>query len=639
MGISRIGFGFTMICFVGSAIAEAPPPIEAFAALPQMRGPSLSPDGTRIAFITSIEDRSVAAVGHVGDENSLVPLLRSEPGKYDIEWCRWANDRRILCGTSMVFTERGKLIPFSRLIGVDSDGSNLKVLLQNTSYRNAQYQDQILDWTPNDPQTVLMQLDEDLDGVSTVHELDVHTGKSTRVVAEHQRFPLYSFATDGQGDVRLAWGYYDDATNVQYFGRLVDDKAWRRLAKIEAFQANDALAPIAVVAGTNRAYAIGTQNGLSSLWEMDLLDEQPPRVVFSHPKVDVDEPLFARDGRLTGVWYEDQRPAVHYVDEKTRVRMEAIDKALPGRFNYIVDTSADESRLLIRSSSDVDAGTYLLYDEKLKHMAAVGESYPQLDPSRIAPMQAISYPARDGASIPGYLTIPSGAKAQKLPLIVMPHGGPISRDGWRFSFLRAFLVSRGYAVLQMNFRGSSGYGWDWYSAAHQDWGGLTYSDIHDGTRWAIEQGIADPNRVAIVGWSFGGYAALLGAVRNSDVYRCAVSIAGVSDLPMLLNDERHSSSILFQKKQIGTDWSKLREDSPLRHIEKIKSPILLVHGTQDYVVEVGHSEKMSQLLSRKGKAHKSVILEGATHQLDRQSDRLVLLTELEAFLRQNMQAD
>jgi dipeptidyl aminopeptidase/acylaminoacyl peptidase len=221
----------------------------------------------------------------------------------------------------------------------------------------------------------------------------------------------------------------------------------------------------------------------------------------------------------------------------------------------------------------------------------------------------------------------------------MPHGGPISRDGWRFSFLRAFLVSRGYAVLQMNFRGSSGYGWEWYSAAHQDWGGLTYSDIHDGTRWAIDQGIADPKRVAIVGWSFGGYAALLGAVRNSDVYRCAVSIAGVSDLPMLLNDERHSSGILFQKKQIGTDWGKLREDSPLRHVEKIKAPILLVHGTRDYIVEVGHSEKMAQLLDRKGKAHKSVILEGGTHDLDRQADRVALLTELDAFLSRYMQVD
>lgn len=639
MGSSRIGLCFALVCVVGSAIADVPPPIEAFAALPQMRGPSLSPDGTHIAFITSIEDRSVAAVGRVGDENSLTPLLRSEPGEYDIEWCRWANDRRILCGTSMIFTERGKLIPFSRLIGVDSNGSNLKVLLQNTSYRNAQYQDRILDWTPNDPDTVLIQLDEDLDGIATVHELNVHTGKSTRIVTEHQRFPLKSFITDGQGSVRLAWGYYNDATNVQYFGRLVDDKAWKRLAKIEAFQANDALAPIAVVTGTNRAYAIGEHNGVSSLWEMDLLDEQPPKVLFSHPKVDADEPLFARDGRLMGVWYEDERPSIHYVDEKLHKTMQAIDKALPGRFNVIEDTSADESRLLIRSSSDVDAGTYLLYDEKLKHMAAVGERYPQLDSSRISPMQSISYPARDGTSIPGYLTVPLGVKAEKLPLVVMPHGGPIARDGWRFSFLRAFLASRGYAVLQMNFRGSSGYGWEWYSAAHQDWGGLTYSDIHDGTRWAIDQGIADPKRVAIVGWSFGGYAALLGAVRNSDVYRCAVSIAGVSDLPMLLNDERHSSGILFQKKQIGTDWGKLREDSPLRHVEKIRAPILLVHGTRDYVVEVGHSEKMAQLLGRKGKAHRSVILEGGTHALDRQADRVALLTELDAFLSRYMQLD
>jgi len=146
-------------------------------------------------------------------------------------------------------------------------------------------------------------------------------------------------------------------------------------------------------------------------------------------------------------------------------------------------------------------------------------------------MRAISYPARDGTRIPAYLSTPRGAQAAHLPLVVMPHGGPIARDTWGYFFLREFLVSRGYAVLQMNFRGSSGYGDDWFYAAHQDWGGLTYDDVVDGARWAIQQGITDPQRVCIVGWRFGDYVALVGAQRNPELFRCAIDIAGISDGP------------------------------------------------------------------------------------------------------------
>lgn len=218
----------------------------------------------------------------------------------------------------------------------------------------------------------------------------------------------------------------------------------------------------------------------------------------------------------------------------------------------------------------------------------------------------------------------------------MPHGGPIARDSWDFFFLRAFLVDRGYAVLQMNFRGSSGYGSEWFYAAHQDWGGLTYSDIADGTRWAIAEGIADPKRVAIVGWSFGGYAALLGAVRDSDVYRCSVSIAGISDLQQLLSNARYFTNYRIAREQIGNQSDKLRSDSPLRHIDAIKIPVLLVHGDRDAQAPVEQSTRMASALKRADKPHRMVLLKDATHQLGRKSDRMTLLTEIERFLGEHL---
>ena len=397
--------------------------------------------------------------------------------------------------------------------------------------------------------------------------------------------------------------------------------------------------PFAVTAETNKVYASGSHEGRDALWEMDLTDRQNPVLVFAHPQVDADRPILAKDGRMLGVLYETDRPFAFYTDQRANAVIEAVKRPLPaGSFNFIADYSRDEKIFLIHASSDIDAGTYYVFDRTTSKLQRVGTAYPDLDKrqAELGRMQPIRYSARDGVEIPGYLTVPAGKRAENLPLIVMPHGGPAARDSLSFDWMVQFLANRGYAVLQMNFRGSSGYGSDWLYAAHQDWGGLTYSDILDGTQWAIKQGIADPKRVCIVGGSFGGYAALLGAVRNSDVYKCAVSIAGVSDLIQLEDDGRRFTSGALRREQIGTDRDKLKADSPLRHADKATIPVLMVHGDEDSQVRVEHSEDMASALKRSKKQYKFVKIKAANHQLDRQSDRVTLLTELEAFLKSNL---
>ncbi len=226
--------------------------------------------------------------------------------------------------------------------------------------------------------------------------------------------------------------------------------------------------------------------------------------------------------------------------------------------------------------------------------------------------------------------------AKGLPLIVLPHGGPISRDTLGYDFLRQFLVSRGYAVLQMNFRGSGSLGTAWFDAADQDWGGLTYDDVVDGARWAIKEGIADPGRVAIVGWSFGGYLALLGAQRNADLFKCAVSIAGISDLAALIAERYVALTRDIVKRQIGTDPAKLERDSPRAHAPEFTVPVLLVHGDHDQIAPFDQSRAMSKVLSKAGKSSRFVPIKDARHGLERGSDRETLLRELEAFLVKNV---
>jgi dipeptidyl aminopeptidase/acylaminoacyl peptidase len=251
-------------------------------------------------------------------------------------------------------------------------------------------------------------------------------------------------------------------------------------------------------------------------------------------------------------------------------------------------------------------------------------------------MHPVAYPARDGTMIPGYLTKPPDAPEGQLPLIVMPHGGPIARDRWQYFFLQQFLASRGYAVLQMNFRGSGGFGNDWYAAAHQDWGGLTYDDIVDGARWAIQSGIADPHRVAIVGWSFGGYAALLGAVRDSDLFRCAVSIAGISDLGLLLYPGGGIVTGEILREQIGTHSAKLKADSPRRHADAVRIPILMFHGDADPQVDIEQSRAMAASLKAAGKPYQFIEFKGATHQIASSADRATMMHTIEDFLTANM---
>jgi dipeptidyl aminopeptidase/acylaminoacyl peptidase len=361
--------------------------------------------------------------------------------------------------------------------------------------------------------------------------------------------------------------------------------------------------------------------------------------VFAHPAVDIAGPLLGADGRLLGVAYETDHPDVYYTDPRASGLIRAVKAVYPQQFSRIVGATRDESVYVIASYSDVEPTHYSVLDAAAGRLTAIGPDAARRrlpDPAELAPMQPVNYPARDGTVIPGYLTTPRGVPAKQLPLVVLPHGGPISRDEWRYFFLTQFLVSRGYAVLQMNFRGSSGYGDEWFYAAHQDWGGLTYDDVLDGARWAIARHIADPGRVAIVGWSFGGYLALLGAQRDGKTFRCAVSIAGPSDLGLLASEELRFLNGELAQKQIGTDRDKLRRNSPRLHAAEFSVPVLLVQGDHDAQVQFEQSSAMDEALTRAGKPHRFVRLPGADHQLSREADRVTLLTEVEAFLGEHL---
>jgi dipeptidyl aminopeptidase/acylaminoacyl peptidase len=635
-----------------AGVAASTPSVEDFASRPNVEGASISPDGRYLALIETRDGKGLVVVDdRQGGKSRVLRPLFGEPDPFLLTWCHWATNTRLLCGLRATSNERGVLFPVTRLVAVDADGKNLRVLMQNALEAQGQFEDRIINWHPGPPDTVLIEADEGLSesqissnvqvygnvgthGLPAVFELNVVTGRLSMRL--HAREPIRHWVTDKRGQVRLGWG--SSGTSISYWALLDGESSWRRLAKFEIFSRDKHFTPLAISAeDPNQAYAIGPSEGRDALWLIDLKDSDEPKLLFSHPMVDVVHPLFSRDSRFIGVRYDNGYPMMYYADEQIEAAMRGFQKLNPGQFTTIVESTLQDRKLLLRSVSDIDASKFWVLDIDAHQVAEVGAAYPERDTATLAAMRPISYAARDGTLIPAYLSAPPGRPAVQLPLIVMPHGGPIARDTWGYFFLRQFLVSRGYAVLQMNFRGSSGYGDDWFFAAHQDWGGLTYDDVVDGAQWAIQQGIAQRGRICIVGWSFGGYLALVGAQRDPGLFHCAVDIAGVSDLLMLI-DEGHQwmAGAEIRKKQLGTDSGKLKRDSPRMHAADFQVPLLILHGKRDFQVPFEQSDTLDAALTRAGKSHRFVVVPNADHSFNDVKDRAVLLREVESFLSEHL---
>ncbi len=672
------------VALIMGTAAAAPQPLENFARMPQMRDVVISPDGRYVAFVSALDDGSAIMTFDRQTNGQFQRIAVSEPGRFDVNRCAWANNERLVC--SLVGNIRGSRYaetPFVRTMAVDANGANIKTLEKSAEKGNlfmgkttpknlapsmnvrmnnstvdspaspdfsfnssaggagsryesfgGQRRDQVVDVTPDDRDTILIQAVDEGDVYPSVFALNVYNGM--RVVRIHQSPPIRQFLGDGKGAVRLGWGT-SARLNTNYFVRS-DENKWRELEKLSEFTRTRPLLPIGVEPGGTVAYAVGDHEGRLALWGLDLSDQRAPEMLLTHEKVDLGAPVLSSDKRLIGVRYEVDRPFVHYTDEKLRTVMNQINSLYAPRFHTIVDMTADRKTLVIRSSSDVDEATYYLYDTGEKKLKRLGNAYPELATESLGTMKHITYKAADGTEIPGYLTVPRGVPAEELPLIVMPHDGPAARDTMQFFFLRNFLANRGYAVLQMNYRGSAGYGQKWRRDGEGNWGGLTYSDITDATRWAISEGIADPKRICIAGWGFGGYAALLGAARDSNLYQCAISVAGFTDLEMLRDHAGMLSApeAAYLARQIGSNNARLEQDSPLRQAGSIGVPVLLVHGDLDWQVQIDHSKKLASQLEKLKKDHKAVFIKGAGHDLDRKSDRVTLLKEVEQFLRKNL---
>ena len=625
----------------------------AFGARPSVFSLRLSPDGKSVAYLAPTQGQGSTLYTLSLAQGARARAAVAVDGKPDrLGYCSWVATDRLACYVyGVARNPRLGILPYSRLVAVNTDGTNIQMLSRrdNAYVRAIQLNGGgIIDSLPAEDGAVLMirtYVPEESTGRRVgsgdeglgVDRIDTRTLAVKRV--EAPRTDALEYISDGHGAVRIIGlsktvSAQGDAV-IEYRYRAPDSREWQKLSEYDSFE-RTGFYPDAVDQGRNAAIGFKKTDGRLAAYSVSLDGTLTEQLLYANPDVDVDGLVrIGRQGRVVGVSYATERRHIVYFDPDVKQLLASLARALPQQpILYVLDSSVDENTLLIFAGSDSDPGGYYLFDRKAHRLQAFLGVRDELDGVKLASVQAISYPAADGVMVPAYLTLPPGATSAKgLPAIVLPHGGPSARDEWGFDWLSQFYASRGFVVLQPEFRGSFGYGDAWFQQnGFKSWK-VAIGDVLDAGHWLVAQGMADPQKLGIVGWSYGGYAALQSAVVEPALFKAVVAIAPVTDLAAAKEEWRGFGVYHDVDKFIG-DGPHVREGSPLQHADKIKAPVMLFHGAMDRNVSIEQSKRMAERLKAAGGHCELVTWDDLDHQLDDSSARTLMLRKSDAFLRQ-----
>ena len=616
------------------AVADDFLPVETFAQLPQYGQVQLSPDGSKVAALVKIdmEDMLGTAIQVGNLETGKSEFFAYAPvEKYRVNWIRWANNSQVLMSARFPAKRQGTPTTETRLLRVSVLNGEIASVFSRQFLRKQtyfpQFQDEVVDVLPDDEEHILIAGSFRSISYSDIYKVSLQTGRVKRVLVGKEYFD--SWLTDRNHEVRIS--VYRKDTEFRIMHRPAGGKKWNVLWEYEAFS-EDAVRPLGFDADPNILYINAYHEGRQAIFKVDLSDSGLRReLVFSNPYYDAGSSLiYSRKSRkIVGTRFSTQGGFTFWDDEYLALQ-KGLNAVLPDTSNTLFSLSDNERRYIVLASSDTEPGKYYVGDRDSGTMTMFANRYADLDSATLADKKYIEYEARDGLVIGGYLTVPAGAGPY--PTIIFPHGGPISFDDGGFDYWTQYFASRGYAVLQMNFRGSAGQGYDFMKAGLKSWGLDMQNDVEDGTRWMLDEGLADPERICVVGASYGGYAALMEAARNPDLYRCAVSFAGVTDLAYLVSVSRRYTNYDVVKEQIGSNRRDLKARSPITLAEDIELPILLAHGTDDRRVRVRHSVAMYRALKKHDKVVDYLEFNDGDHFLSNQDHRIEFFKAMDGFL-------
>lgn len=623
-----------------------------FAAL------QLSPNGEWLAALGPYEGRRNLFTMRLSDKASARLTSFESKGREqdnrDVAFFFWANDERLIFGLDSAGNES-----FS-WYAVNRDGTEGRTLVQgSTGIVLFPTNTRPLSRLDHDPEHMLVTNNERSKFYPDVFRLNVYTGRMSRVETNPGHF--LGYGVDWDGNVRIAVGH-PDATGRAFregellkqhlYYRATPESDWEIVHSTHYFD-GAYFQPLGFAADNKTLY-VATNEGRdkTALYTFDPETGELGELILADDRSDLAGEnigsglvLSPKDHRPLWVSWQYELPEKVMLDEEFAALQATIDGAFPGNVNSITSMSQDENRAIIRSGSDRDPGTYYLYDKSAGTIEFFAQPRPWINPDDMSEMTPVRYEARDGEAMHAYLTVPAGSEARDLPLIINPHGGPYGiRDFWGHNRETQFLANRGYAVMQINYRGSGGYGQRFRDIAWQKWGLEMQDDITDGVLWAIEQGIADPDRVCIYGASYGGYATMAGITKTPELYQCAVNYVGVVDLIALLDyHNRFRNADFLQawgKRAIGdrrADRERLLATSPINHLDKITVPLYVVHGKRD--PRVPHDTQYMPLVRKlRGTEidYKTMVKNREGHGFRGEENRVELYTELEKFFARHL---
>lgn len=637
----------TILCLLPlAATAElAPISVEALFKNPAIDEPHLSPDGTRVALVLSVGDERIIAVRALAGGETK-PIARVSHDEIRLKWLWWANDETILIsGTMRNARSVGVRGRASRLFSIPATGGKLTWLgrrwpAHGQGEYHAAYQDRIVHDLDDEKDHVLIEYQDPTKKGVSIQRMNVKTG----ALRGHQprRRDIWDWAVDEDGVVRVGVGYTHDE---HYFviARPDDDSDFEETIKYPLWE-DGGPSFASYSPDPNILYVHAPKDGREALFEWDIRTNEFGKLVFAHDRVDVGSVFYGEDHRtLVGVRYTDDVPKIRFLDPKTGQLYLSLNRAIRKSLGPQVgispfSESKDHRYRILEVTGPTQPPIYYLYDQVARGLAVLLVSRPDIDTERLSAPRAIEYVARDGRTIEGYLTLPKGGAEKGLPMIVMPHGGPWARDWIRWDAEVQLFASRGYAVFQPNFRGSEGFGTDLLEAGYHEWGYGIQDDITDGTKWLVEQGIADPDRIGIYGGSFGAFASLMGLVKTPDLYRAGAGYAGVYDIEDMIDDDQWYlwAAENWHEKMIGDDTERLRTASPLRRAKEIRVPVLLAHGEDDQRAHPSQSRDMHKALEKAGKQVEYMEFENEIHGFLFERNRIAFYTRLIEFFDEHL---
>lgn len=590
-----------------AASAQAPKPheVEDFIRKQKFIDIKISPTGEYYAATVAVERKTILAVLRRTD-NKLTAQIHIPGDRTHVHDFWWVSDTRIVASGAQKMGAHEEPRPTGDLYAINADGSKGELLVGQTlqvdsvgtnirGKRQEEIAAFLLDDLPADDKDVLIKvMPFSADPFTRVERLDTFTGRRVAVT----RAPVRNgnFLTDNAGVVRFAWGQKTDLVVETYY-RGGDDEEWKLIRTSEA----DGLVeyPLGFAPDNNMVYLLVQHNkGPDSVVAWNITTNERKEVLRDD---NTDPHPVEINNVLQGVRLMDGLPRMAFFDEQSAIAKlyKKLEKGFPGQAITITSATTDGKLAMVKVWSDRNPGDLYVFDTVANKANYLDSFSNWIDPAALASVKPISFKSRDGLDIQGYLTSPVGAEARHAPLIILIHGGPFNLyDSWEFDKDAQMLAAHGYAVLQVNFRGSGNHGSAFVNAGRREWGGKMQDDITDATRWAIAQGIADPARICLYGASYGGYASLMGVAKEPDLYRCAAGSVGVYDLPTFYTDDitqESKSGKTFVAKWVGPRDA-LAAVSPNRLASRIKVPIFLAAGGEDEIAPIQHTQMMEKAL-------------------------------------------